>query len=94
MKYTLYGLVLGAGILVAGACSSSKKEITSATDILDNASLELERSLVSLNDTSLSPRNLENGTLKLVPSRDWTSGRHHLRRRSHNNLALDGRPPK
>lgn len=75
MKGKLFGWLIVVGALITGACANEmQEEVPTTSEIFDEASVTLKRSLLMLNDTSLSPRNLENGTLRLVPSRDWTSG--------------------
>lgn len=74
MKCSLCVWVLAAGLMMTGACSTKNKDLPSTSEVLDSAGRSLERSLVLLNDTSMNPRTLENDTLRLVRSRDWTSG--------------------
>ncbi len=60
--------------MFVGACAGGSPDAGSTCDILDRASVKLEHSLEILNDTTLSPRNLENEEIRFVKSRDWTSG--------------------
>ena len=73
MKKNLFLIALFAGML-AWSCSSNRQAGPADAEILEEAASRLERSLQYLNDTSLNPRNMEDGEIGLVPPRDWTSG--------------------
>ena len=74
MKRNLCTWVFWTGIMLVGGCTAGSSDDLSTTDLLDDASIKLEQSLEMLNDTSRNPRTVEDGALKLVASRDWTSG--------------------
>ena len=78
MKRIVSALILGAAVVLTGACSGSNpdsgSDAVSTTHILDKATVKLKHSLEQLSDTTLSPRTLENGEIKFVKSKDWTSG--------------------
>jgi len=78
MKRFISGLIIGAGMVLAVGCAGSSQDTGSnagsTTEILDRAALQLEHSLEMLGDTTLSPRTVENGEIKFVKSKDWTSG--------------------
>lgn len=50
------------------------KEVLQHAEYQTNLMLTEIKKVDSKNNTLVSPRTLENGELKLVPSRDWTSG--------------------
>lgn len=61
-------------LLIAG-CSNTQSEKTDIVDSLSSQlSYALELSATQRDSIRISPRTIENGELKLVPSRDWTSG--------------------
>ncbi|MCK5136784.1 MAG: glycoside hydrolase family 88 protein [Bacteroidales bacterium] len=71
-------LILVAATVLAGGCKGGSvyddPNAAGSTQILDHARVRLQHSLELLGDTSLSPRNVENGAIRFVESKDWTSG--------------------
>ena len=72
---TLVKLVAFSIIISMTGCNQSSSDPSSiAKESLDVASRQLALSIESLGDTDLNPRTAENGVLRQVRSRDWTSG--------------------
>ncbi len=62
-------------ILSTMACNQSSSDTSKiAKESLDVAAQQLSLSIESLGDTDQNPRTAENGILRQVRSRDWTSG--------------------
>ncbi len=73
MKKVLIGLLTGTLILIS-SCSDNEKKTIDPSLQLDLAGEQLEKSLKWLGDTILNPRTMEDGSVRLVRSQDWTSG--------------------
>jgi len=74
MKNKLYTCALCLALMLSGSCSLTPVKEQEITFTLDDALVKLGAALERLNDTTLNPRTLEDGNVRFVPSRDWTSG--------------------
>jgi len=73
MKRYFTGLAFVGSILLTSSCSTGDNGLN-AVDQLDEAEVKLETALEWMNDTTRNPRTIEDGEVKFVRSRDWTSG--------------------
>jgi len=67
-------VLIAAAVLFLPSCSPNEREVFNPSSELDQAAEQLMKSLEWLGDTLIYPRNLEEGSVSLVPSSDWTSG--------------------
>ena len=75
MKNLKHASLIVAIISLIAACAPKQVHPLNPEDQLSEASEILSEALKVLNDTSRNPRSLEeNGELRLVRPRDWTSG--------------------
>jgi len=65
--------VLLSLVISSLACNTQNTQFD-PDEVLQRAEIQLEKSLEWFGDTLQSPRNMENGVVRLVPSSDWCSG--------------------
>jgi unsaturated chondroitin disaccharide hydrolase len=73
MKKFLYTILILTGILYAESCSGPEHEIAIDKE-LSEASQKLETALENMNDTTVNPKTVEDGTIVYGPASNWTSG--------------------
>jgi unsaturated chondroitin disaccharide hydrolase len=74
MKKHLITLMALVGLLLTGCSPQSQNAYEVAQESLEKAAQQLTLSIENLGDTERNPRSAENGKIRQVRARDWTSG--------------------